>query len=702
MKLGRLVDPQSIAIFGATERPSPGRTLLLALDRLGFKGDVYPINPKYERVLGRTCYPSLRDLPTAPDVVALCVGAADMLAHFTTLAEIGAGGAVVYGGGFAERGEDGKKLQSAIHAICTEAGIALCGPNCMGVLNPPSCSTTYIYEVRDPRRLVGNVGLISQSGSIGNGMLADVRRFGYSLVVSSGNEAVVNTAALIEHMVDDPATHVIATFTETIREPERYVAALDRAADAGKPVVVLKVGRSERAQRAITSHTGGLAGESRVFSELLRAHRAIEVRDMDELTEVLAACQGPRLPTGNRIAVITGSGGQAELILDVASEAGVNLPPLPAAERAEVERVIGPITGDGNPLDAWGNGDWNTNMPHAMSVLNDSKANDVIVYCADAHEDQPMISPERLIDDVALFANSAAKSQKPHYLLNTRPGVMNDLQVRFLAERGIIHLGGTRQGLGAIDRLARYVAPRARPAQPVAKRQDCLAKLVVAEPGRRTINEADSKKILSSYGMAISREQLVTTLAEAKAAARDVGFPVVVKAIADELPHKSDYGLVEVKLANEEQVEKAWVNLAGRLARITQPFNLRGFLVQEFVPQGIEVFAGIARDPNFGLSIALGMGGVDIEILRDFSLRMLPLHEGDAEAMLAELRGAALLGDHRGRKAADTKALVDCLYRLSEFAEAEGDMLAEVDLNPIKVLPEGEGVVIVDALIVTR
>lgn len=702
MKLGRLLDPRSIAIFGATERPSPGRTLLSALDRLGFKGDVYPINPKYDQVLGKTCYPSLRDLPGAPDVVALCVGAGDMLGHFTTLAEIGAGGAVVYGGGFAERGDEGKKLQSAIHGICTEAGIALCGPNCMGVLNPTSCSTTYIYEVRDPRRLAGNVGLISQSGSIGNGMLADVRRFGFSLVVSSGNEAVVNTAALIEHMVDDPATRVIATFTETIREPERYVAALDRAANAGKPVVVLKVGRSERAQRAITSHTGGLAGESRVFSELLRAHRAIEVHDMDELTEVLAACQGPQMPSGKRIAVITGSGGQAELILDVASEAGIDLPALPAAERTEVERVIGPITGDGNPLDAWGNGDWRTNMPHAMSVLNGSQANDVIAYCADAHEDQPMISHERLIDDVALFAESAAKSRKPHYLLNTRPGIMNDLQVRFLAERGIIHLGGTRQGLGAIDRLARYAASKARSKLPVVRSQDCLAQLAATEPDRHTIHEADSKKILSRYGMTVSREQLVATLAEAKAAAREVGFPVVLKAIADELPHKSDYGLVEVNLATEDRLERAWSDLDDRLARITQPFALRGFLVQEFVPQGTEVFAGIARDPNFGLSIAFGMGGVDIEVLRDFSLRMLPLRDGDAEAMLAELRGVALLGAHRGRPGGDTKALIDCLYRLSEFAAAEGDRIAEIDLNPIKVLPEGKGVIIVDALIVTR
>ena len=244
-------------------------------------------------------------------------------------------------------------------------------------------------------------------------MLSDLRRFGISLSVSAGNEAVTRTVDYLEYLIDDPATKVIATFTETVREPERYVAALDRAADAGKPVVVLKVGRTERTQRAITSHTGGLAGESRVFSEVLRAHRAIEVNDLDEMTEVLAVCQGERWPRGRGISVITGSGGLAEMILDNATAVGLDLPPLSAAERAEAERVIGRITGDGNPFDAWGNGNYAVNLPHAMSVVDKSERIDAIVYCADTSDEGHLGHPGRVLENVKMLAKAPRRRTSP-------------------------------------------------------------------------------------------------------------------------------------------------------------------------------------------------------------------------------------------------------------------------------------------------
>ena len=275
-----------------------------------------------------------------------------VLEHMRPAARRGVRAAIIFDGGFAERGDEGRRRQDELVGICREAGIALCGPNCMGVVNPHARSSVYIQTLADPALLAGNVGLISQSGSICIGLLADCRRFGWSHVISSGNEAVVPAVDYLEYLIDDPVTRVIALFLETVREPERFVAALDRAADRGKPVVVLKVGRSERARRAITSHTGGLAGESRVIEAVLRAHRAIEVHDMDELTETLAACQGARRPAGRRIAVVTNSGGHTELILDVAANLGLELPPLSPATRTEAARVIGPVAGDGNPREA--------------------------------------------------------------------------------------------------------------------------------------------------------------------------------------------------------------------------------------------------------------------------------------------------------------------------------------------------------------
>jgi acyl-CoA synthetase (NDP forming) len=689
MRLDRLLRPRSVAVLGASERPSVGRTLVEALDGIGFTGDVYPINPKYDTLLGRTCYPSVADLPRDVDVLAFAVNHARTLEHMRPAAERGIGAAVVFDGGFAEAGAEGRRVQDQIAAICREAGIALCGPNCMGVISPHVPSLTYIQAVHDPTRLAGNVGLISQSGSICIGLLTDWRRFGWSHVISSGNEAVLAAVDFLEYLIDDPTTRVIAMFLETVRQPERFVAALDRAADRGKPVVVLKVGRSERTKTAITSHTGGLAGASRVFSAVLRAHRAIEVADMDELTEVIACGQAERWPRGRRLAVMTASGGQAELILDLATDAGLQLPPLSPASRAEVERVIGRITGDGNPLDAWGNGDFATNFPHGMRVLAHDPDYDAIAFCSDGFDDQPMGSPARVFDYVKTVVAAAEQTTKPIYYMTTRSGVFRRDVVDFLRERGLVLIGGTRPGLGAVDRLARWSEPLP-PLRPTPPKGVAIA---AAGRARPTIHEHDAKRLLAQAGLPIVREQLVRSLDEARGAAKAIGYPVVLKAVSDAIPHRSDLGLVAVGLRDEADLGAAWHRMTGRAPD-------GAFVVQEMAHGVLEVFAGVSRDPDFGLVLAFGAGGVLIAALDDVALRPLPLRAGDAEAMIAETRAAKLLGGFRGRPHGDTAALARALEALADFAWAEREALAELDVNPIVV--REQGCVVADALIVPR
>jgi acyl-CoA synthetase (NDP forming) len=530
-------------------------------------------------------------------------------------------------------------------------------------------------------------------------MLSDLRRFGFSLVVSAGNEAVVTTADYLDYLIDDPATKVIATFTETVREPERFVAALDRAWAKGKPVVVLKVGQSERVRRAITSHTGGLAGEARVFSEVLRAHRAIEVQDLDEMTEVLAVCQGERWPKGPRISVVTGSGGLGELILDNATAAGLELPPLQPSERGEVERVIGHITGDGNPLDAWGSGNYADNLRHAMSMLNGSENIDAVVYCNDVADKQQLGQPARVLDNVNIVVEAARKTAKPYYLMSTRFGLMNMRQVEALRAEGLVMIGG-RQGLAAIDRVGRYARPLADMRVPRGADAPRLVDAVSPQTARRAINEFDAKALLARYGIPVSREQRVESLADAQHAARAIGFPVVLKILSDAIPHKTELGLVALNLRDAAELNEAWTELTERLRASAVGPPETAFLVQEFVSGGVELFAGVSRDPDFGLTLAFGLGGIAIEATRDFSLRVLPLREGDAEEMIAQTRGAALLGPLRGRPAADVKAVANCLYALADFAVLNADHIVEIDLNPIKAGPDG--CVVVDALIVCK
>jgi acetate---CoA ligase (ADP-forming) len=460
MGIEALLKPRSVAVVGASEKPTIGRRLIASLDRVGFSGPIFPVNPNYPTVLGRRCWAGISELPETPDVAVFCVGHERVLAPLTAAAERGIKGAVIYDGGFAERGEDGRRRQAKIETICRDASIALCGPNCMGVLSPHHPSTTYLQELRDPAGLAGNVGIISQSGGFCIGLLSDIRRFGFSHVVSSGNEVVLAMADYLEYLVDDPHTEVIGCFIETIRHPDRFAAALDRAAARGKPVVVLKVGRTERTRHAVATHTGGTAGESGFASELFRAHRAIEVGDLVEFTETIAAAQGGKHPAGRRLGVITSSGGLAELILDIAGSADLQLPPLPAAAKAEIEQQIGFVTGDGNPLDAWGNGTFLVNLPLALHAFDKSPDHDIVVFCRDNSDGQPFESPEIGWAYLELFERAAASSGKPHYLLHTRPGLMNREQVARLRQAGIATVGGIRDGLGAIDRLARLATTR--------------------------------------------------------------------------------------------------------------------------------------------------------------------------------------------------------------------------------------------------
>jgi acyl-CoA synthetase (NDP forming) len=299
-----------------------------------------------------------------------------------------------------------------------------------------------------------------------------------------------------------------------------------------------------------------------------------------------------------------------------------------------------------------------------------------------------------------MLAQAASISSKPYYLLSSRAGVMHTQQAKAMREAGLVQIGGVRQGLGALDRVGRYVMGLRPLLRTPAGTGGRLADLLAAKAGRRNINEYDAKRLLAGYGIPVTREQRVSTLAEATAAAGALGYPVVLKAVADDIAHKTEHGLVAVGLADAAALAHAFAELSARLGRLEPRPPDAAFLVQEMVVGGIEVFAGVSRDPDFGLSLAFGMGGTAIEITRDFSLRMLPLREGDAQAMIGETRGAAMLAGVRGRPPADTAALAQCLEALAHFVTQNADVLAEVDLNPIMALPQG--CVVVDALIVGR
>jgi len=415
---------------------------------------------------------------------------------------------------------------------------------------------------------------------------------------------------------------------------------------------------------------------------------------------VIAACQAERWPRGRRLAVMTASGGQAELILDLAGTANLQLPPLAPGSRAEVERVIGRITGDGNPLDAWGNGDFGTNFPHGLRVLGSDPGYDAIAFCTDGFDDQPMGSPARALDYGKTLAEGAQQSAKPFYLMTTRSGVFRRDVAAFLREHGIAVIGGTRAGLGAVDRLARWSEPLAAP-RPSRGAGGAIRSMQGGRV-RPTIHEHDAKRLLATVGVSIVRERVVASLGEARDAAKTIGYPVALKVVSDVIPHRSDVGLVSVGLRDESELGAAWDRLSRRVDDLGRRNDIAGFLIQEMAPGLLEVFAGVSRDPDFGLVLAFGAGGVLIEALDDVALRPLPLRVGDAAGMIAETRVATLLGGFRGRPPGDVGAVARALEAVGDFAWAERESLAELDVNPIVVRETGAGCVVVDALIVPR
>lgn len=693
--INALLSPASIAILGASNRPgSIGSILLNSLRQTNYTGSVWPINPRYSALVGHPCFGSLKDIPGAPDVVAICTRGDAALEHLKDVQAIGGRAAVIYDGGFSETGDEGAARQRELASFCRTNGIALCGPNCMGTINAHTGATTYKLPLLSSRRLQGNVGLISQSGSITIGLLGDTRRFGFSKVVSTGNEAVLDAADYIEAFIEDAHTEIIAVFLESARSPKRFRAALELAAKANKPVVVLKVGHSARAEAAVQSHTGGLAGEGRVFSEMLRKAAAIEVADIDEMTEVLAALQVSKRPRGRRIAVITASGGQAELILDIADACGIDLPPLSRPSQIEAQSVIGHLTGDGNPMDAWGSGDVERTLPVAFSILDRDPSYDAVVLCNENIDNAAIGRTEGVM---RMFCDAAVNSIKPHYALNMRPGLLHSGNVELLRSAGAGMLGGVRQGLQAIDRVAQFEAARAVPCLRV---EDAGRVILPGAGTQRTINEYDAKVILAKHGLPVGDESLVHTADEAIESAKRIGWPVVLKVASDDVPHKTELGLVRLRIQNDEEMRSAFAQMSTRLSAV-QLRSLRGFLVQPMVSGGIEVFVGLKRSPEWGMTILFGVGGTLIEFIRESAMRILPISPEDIEQMLQETVAWPLLCGARGQPPADIDALSSCISSVARFGMAAGDGLAELDLNPIKVLPRGQGCRLLDALIVT-
>lgn len=690
--LDRLITPRSIAIVGASSDPAKltGRPLAY-LDGYGYPHPIYPINPR-ERMIGdRRCYPDAATLPEAPDVALVLVGSDRVTDAVKQLSARGAAAAIILAGGFGESGPEGAQRQRDL--IEAAGPMRLLGPNTIGLVNltdgiPLSASATLEGEALR----AGNVALISQSGGILGSLLsrAAARGLGFSKLVATGNEADLDVAGVLDHLVDDPATHVIALYLEGLRRPQAFRDAATRAARAGKPIIAFKVGRSEAGVRAAMSHTGALAGTDAAYDALFRQYGIIRAERFSDLLDLPLALGCGRRLKGRRLAVVTSTGGAAGLVADAAGLAGFATP---APETATVQRlaelrVAGAIL-DSNPIDLTLAGAKPTVFRSVIAQVLDSADYDAVAVVLGS---SAATDPERAMQPLL---DCAGASDKPiiAYVSPDAPSI-----VRKLNEAGIPAFAAPESCAAALAAMWHTQQATAIDTHNAIAKSSHDDTNIVIDLHAGPLNEAEGKALFAKFGLPVTREIVTPTPQAAEAAAQTFGGNVVVKILSREVLHKTEAGGVALDVPPHA--------VAATCARMAKMFTSAtaqapdGFLVQEQVEGGIELILGLARDPQLGPCVLLGMGGVATELFRDTAMRLVPVSRHDANTMIGELKSAPLLTGFRGRLVADTDALADAIVAFSGMIERIGDGLSEAEINPLFVLAKGRGVVAADAVVV--
>jgi acyl-CoA synthetase (NDP forming) len=699
-----LFRPRSVAVIGASPKPGPGLQVLENLKQLQYDGEVYPINPKYEEILGLRCYASLSALKAEgkrPELIAILLGRDNILPVIEEAATCGVKAAWAFAAGFGEAGEEGKALSAKVKKLCEENGIRFLGPNCVGFINPSTGSCA--YSAPAPNEIItGRIGMVAQSGYLNIAVANSARGLGFSLMVSTGNEMVVDSTDVMEYMLEDPHTDVIMAFIEQIRRPEAFKVVARRAMELKKPIVLIKVGRSEMAQRATTAHTGALAGSDAIQDKLFQKLGVIRVDDFDELfetAELLSKIKG-KLPEGNGIFAVTLSGGVISLMADVGDNLSLRFPQWSQVGMAEVQEQLMTFSHIANPLDAWGSGHIETTYAPCLSIAAAEKDCDLLLVV----QDVPTGMADRQVQQYAVVANATAEaarlSGKPTALItNISTGVHPTIQA-ILDRANVPVLRGTRAGLKAVDNAVRYAKAIMAPAH-----VECAKKHSLGLPQSlgKALTEYQSKKVLDSFGIACTREILASDPDACAAAAREIGYPVVLKVMSPQILHKTEAKVIAVGLKDEAAVREAYPRLMQNALHFAPNAQIDGMLVQEMAEEPVaEVILGITRDPQFGPAVVYGTGGILVEVLKDSTLGIPPLSEEEALEMIRSTKGYRLLTGFRGREKADVLSLAKTLVQVGRLAAECGDEVAALDINPLLVYGEGKGVLAVDALLELR
>ena len=698
--LQRLLYPKAVAIIGASNDPTKiGGRPIVQNRELGFSGRLFPVNPGAEKVQGLKAYPSVQAIPEELDCAIISVPAPAVPAAVEACAEKRVPLAVIFSSGFAEYSEEGRRAQERIAQVARSSGMRLLGPNTMGALSIDGAFSATFTSISQsgagaswPRR--GNVSVVSQSGAVGTQILLLLRERGLGVAkwVATGNQCDLNVADCIEHLAHDEVTRVIAVYLEGSVGGHRLRQAFEAARTRRKPVVMLKVGESAIGAAAAASHTASLAGAAEVYRAVLRQHNVFAAQSLQELVDVVAACRAGRFPQRSELAVTSGSGGINVIMADACARLGVALPEVPAQTQRKLKELV-PYATTRNPVDmaAPGMGNMELEAQVVELLLDEGGYASVLAYVA--HNG---MMPKRM-EELARHLTQV-REKFPDRVIGIIANMMAEWRDRFQDQGFLIYEEPTR-AIAAIAALWRigcgFLAGDAR-------EQPLLLPETVHGPGAGQSGEQAAKRVVASMGITVVDERLVRSAVEAVDAAKAFGKAVVLKIASPAILHKSDIGGVLIGLRSAEEVAAGYDTLMARAREAAPTGEIDGVRASRWIGGRVETIVGVKRDPVFGPMVMFGMGGIFVEIYRDLSLRLAPFGVDTAREMIREIVGYPLLAGARGRAPADVEALARALSLVSAYADRFRDELDSIDINPLMVLPEGKGVVAVDALVVPR
>ncbi|MFB3880554.1 MAG: acetate--CoA ligase alpha subunit [Armatimonadota bacterium] len=692
--LERLFAPRSVAVVGASTKPGKvGHDILNNMLASGYQGEVYPINPHAAEILGKKCYPSILDVPGQVELAVIVVPAPAVLGVVEECGKKGISLAVVISAGFKESGPEGIERERRLGEAARRLGIRIVGPNCLGVMSTSTgLNATFAHGM--PKR--GNVALMSQSGALATAIIdwSIQQGIGYSKFVSFGNGVDIGVVDLLRAWEDDAETTVIVAYMEGLRNGPEFMQVA-RQVSAKKPVVVVKAGGTQAGARAVSSHTGSLAGSEQAYDAAFLQSGVIRAGSVEELFDlaVAFAYQGP--PRGRNVGIVTNAGGPGIMATDAAERVQLQLASLDPRTVRALRKRLPEASNFYNPVDVLGDADADRYSFAAENLLRDPNVDAVLGVLTPQAMTQPKATAEKL-------AFAAAQSKKPVLACFMGGNAMGEAS-ETLNEYKVPNYPYPERAVQSLAKMAQYREWREEPLdEPVPIAADRAAVEAVFEAARRedrvNLGEVEARQVLQAYGLTVPQSYVAQTAEEAAERAQQIGFPVVMKIVSPDILHKSDIGGVRLGVRDRQEAMDVFELMMLRVRRYAPEAIIRGVFVQEMIQGGREVIIGSTRDPQFGPLVMFGLGGIYVEVLKDVSFRVAPFGERHGRRMIEEIRSAPLLRGARGEKSSDIDAIVRCLLTVSQMV-TDFPGIVEMDINPLKVREPGAGAVAVDARI---